>query len=90
MNGPAIGRDHFGVASGASRLEVTHYGGSSGPAPKRATAQYGIASCQQGIQLTRSLISAFMMGNGQFCAVIAGHSPPKHLRPLSGPRLDPH
>lgn len=30
MDGPAIGRDHFGVASGAGRSEVTHYGGTSG------------------------------------------------------------
>lgn len=41
------------------------------------------ADCQEGYRLTRSFISAFMMGDGLFCArVVADHSPQKHSRPL--------
>ena len=58
-----------------------------GPATKRAEAK-GIADHQEGFGLTRSLISAFMMGDGQFCTrVVAGHSSQKHSRPLFGPPL---
>lgn len=90
MDGPAIGRDHFGVAPGAARSEVTHSGGMSGTLQqqKKKIGQNGIAGCPDGLQLTRSFISAFMVGDGQFCArVVAGHSSQKHSRPLSGPPL---
>lgn len=43
---------------------------------------------RKGQGLTRSFISAFMMGEEQFCArVVADHSSRKHSRPLSGPPL---
>lgn len=45
---------------------------------KKRHGENGIALCQEGFRLTRSFISAFMMGDGLLCArVAAGHSSQK-------------